>query len=110
MSAAPGKVIPRASARLAIVDAVPITVQCPALRETQLSISQNSSSLRRPARTSSQKRRKSVPEPSSLPCHMPRSMGPPGTMIAGTSALAAPINWAGVVLSHPQSSTTPSRG
>ena len=37
-------------------------------------------------------------------------MGPPVSMIAGTSALAAPISCAGVVLSHPARSTTPSRG
>ena len=37
-------------------------------------------------------------------------MGPPVTMIAGTSALAAPISMAGVVLSQPDSSTTPSKG
>ncbi len=31
-------------------------------------------------------------------------------MIAGLPALAAPINWAGTVLSHPANSTTPSIG
>src|SRR5262245_9397299 len=41
---------------------------------------------------------------------MPRSIGPPVTMIAGTSALAAPISMAGVVLSQPERSTTPSKG
>ena len=41
---------------------------------------------------------------------MPRSIGPPVTMIAGRSALAAPISIAGVVLSQPDRSTTPSKG
>ena len=37
-------------------------------------------------------------------------MGPPVTMTAGMSAEIAPIICAGVVLSQPQSSTTPSSG
>src|SRR3954464_6277188 len=37
-------------------------------------------------------------------------MGPPVTTMAGRSALAAPISCAGVVLSQPQSNTTPSIG
>src|SRR6266545_3307061 len=37
-------------------------------------------------------------------------MGPPVTMTAGTSAEAAPISMAGVVLSQPERSTTASRG
>ena len=38
------------------------------------------------------------------------SIGPAVTTIAGRSALAAPISWAGRVLSHPPRSTTPSIG
>ena len=52
----------------------------------------------------------SVPEPSSTCPHMPRSMGPPVTMMAGTSADAAPMSIAGVVLSQPERRTTPSSG
>ena len=40
----------------------------------------------------------------------PACTGPPVTMIAGTSALAAPISCAGTVLSQPPSSTTASSG
>ena len=54
MFAQPLSVMPRASARLVMVDAVPITMQWPALREMQLSISHHSSSLSRPARFSLQ--------------------------------------------------------
>jgi len=57
-----------------------------------------------------QKRQLSVPEPMSSVRQRPRSIGPPVTMIAGTSAEAAPISMAGVVLSQPESSTTPSSG
>ena len=49
-------------------------------------------------------------DPNSSPRQFPFSCGPPVTSIAGTSALAAPISNAGVVLSQPPSSTTPSSG
>ena len=110
MAAPPGSIMPRASAIDAIVDAVPITVQWPALREMQPSTSAHCSSPMRPARTCSNKRRPSVPEPSGSPFQRPESIGPPVTMMAGMSADAAPINCAGVVLSQPQSKTTPSIG
>ena len=51
-----------------------------------------------------------VPEPSSWPRHLPLSIGPPLTPMVGMSTLAAPIISAGVVLSQPISSTTPSIG
>ena len=54
MLAQPVNVMPIASARLVIVDAVPITMQWPVLRDMQLSSSHHSSSLMRPARSSSQ--------------------------------------------------------
>lgn len=41
---------------------------------------------------------------------MPVSIGPPGTTTAGMSTDAAAISSAGIVLSHPPSSTTPSTG
>src|SRR6185503_2769757 len=108
--AQPVSVIPSASTMLVIVEAVPMVMQWPALRDRQLSISQNSSSLMRPARNSSQKCHTSDPEPISRFLHIPFSIGPPVTMMEGTSALIAPISWAGVVLSQPHSNTTPSIG
>ena len=63
-----------------------------------------------PALTSSSKRQTSVPEPMSLPWNLPLSIGPPEQTIAGTSQDAAPISSAGVVLSQPVISTTPSTG
>ena len=110
MAALPGSVIPSDSAIEAMVDAVPITMQWPLEREMQSSISHHSASVSRPARNSSQYFQTSVPEPSSSVPYMPRSMGPPVTMMAGTSALAAPISMAGVVLSQPERRTTPSKG
>ena len=73
MAALPGSAMPSASAIEAIVDAVPITMQCPAEREMHASISQNSSSLSCPARCSAQKRQLSVPEPSSSVSQLARA-------------------------------------
>src|SRR5207244_12820572 len=51
-----------------------------------------------------------VPEPMSLPWYLPESIGPPETRIVGRSTLHAPMSVAGVVLSQPARSTTPSSG
>ena len=110
MAALPGSAMPSASAIAAMVEAVPITMQWPAERERQPSTSAMVSSVISPARRCAQIFRASVPEPSVWPPHMPRSMGPPVTMMAGTSAEAAPMSMAGVVLSQPASSTTASSG
>jgi hypothetical protein len=110
MAALPGRARPSTSAIAAIVEAVPITMQCPLERERQPSTSAITSSVISPARRWAQILRASVPEPSSWLHHTPFSMGPPVTMIAGTSAEAAPISIAGVVLSQAASSTTESIG
>lgn len=106
----PGSIIPRASVRQAMVEAVPMVMQCPADRFSDDSNSVNSSCDTVPARSSSVIRQMSVPEPTSRPLNLPLSMGPPVRTIAGTPALAAPISAAGVVLSQPVSSTTASIG
>ena len=74
------------------------------------SASMNCSTLMTPASTSSLNRQTSVPDPMSWPQYLPFSIGPPDTTMAGTSQLAAPITSDGVVLSQPQSRTTPSMG
>ncbi len=51
-----------------------------------------------------------VPEPMSSPRNLPFSIGPPERPIVGRSTEAAPISSAGVVLSQPIISTTPSNG
>ena len=63
-----------------------------------------------PARTSSLSRQTSVPQPSAWPRKVPFSIGPPGITTAGRSTLAAAISSAGMVLSQPPSSTSPSMG
>ena len=92
------------------VDAVPIVLQVPTDRLIAASASRNSSIAMRPAFNSSCSRQTAVPEPMISPRWWPDSIGPPETTIAGTSQLAAPISSAGVVLSQPTSSTTPSIG
>ena len=109
-AALPGRPRPSASTMLAIVDAVPMVMQCPWLRCMQLSASKNSSNLSVPARTCSLMLHTPVPLPSSPPRHLPLSIGPPETPMVGKSALAAPITKLGVVLSQPIKSTTPSIG
>ncbi len=94
----------------AIVDAVPMVIQCPAERDMHASASVKSCGLRVPAFSSSSKRHTAVPEPISWPRYLPLSIGPPETTSAGTLQLAAPITKEGVVLSQPHKSTTPSIG
>ncbi len=108
--AIPGIVAPSASATIAIVEAVPIVLQCPRLRIIDDSDFMKSSSESVPARTSSLSRHTSVPQPSGVPRKVPVSIGPPGTTSAGMSTDAAAISSEGIVLSHPPRSTTPSTG
>ena len=74
-------------------------------------ISQNSSSLTAAPRDAPP-RGASCRCPSRSPrcCQRPRSIGPPVTMIAGTSALAAPMSWPAWSCRSRDSSTTPSSG
>jgi hypothetical protein len=102
--------MPSASAMLFMVEAVPMTMQWPGERDMPASASRKSSRLIVPALTSSANRQTSVPEPMSCPRYLPFSIGPPEQTIAGTSHDAAPIKSAGVVLSQPVISTTPSTG
>ena len=62
-----GSAKPRASTMEAIVDAVPMLMQCPADRAMQLSAAMKSGNVIVSALTSSRKRHRSVPEPMSLP-------------------------------------------
>ena len=93
--------MPSASAMLAIVEAVPIVMQWPLLRDWPASASKKSSQVICRPRTSSENFQTIVPEPMSPPRYLPLSIGPPVTMIVGRSTLAAPISCAGVVLSQP---------
>ena len=110
IAALPGRIMPRASAIEAIVLAVPITAQVPAVVARLPSISRISSVSISPARYLAQKRRQSVQAPSRSPCQREVIMGPATSPIAGRLAEIAPISWAGTVLSQPPTSTTASIG
>ena len=110
MAALVGKATPRASTIDAMVDAVPIVMQWPALRAMQLSASSKSLIDILPAAIASENCQTAVPDPTVWPRKRPFNMGPPERTIAGTSQLAAPISRAGVVLSQPVIRTTPSIG
>src|SRR5690606_37777417 len=109
IAALPGKVIPKDSTIPAIVDAVPITAQCPILRHIPASAIFSSSSEISPFLESSANRQTSL-VPISFPLNLPVNMAPPETTILGRSTLQAPITKDGVVLSQPTNNTTPSMG
>ena len=84
-------------------------MQVPVERDRQGSASMKACSVITPALTSSLNFQTWL-TPMSLPWYLPFSIAPPETTIAGRSQLAAPITSDGVVLSQPQSRTTPSIG
>ncbi len=89
---------------------MPIVLQWPGEGAAEATISMNSSSLISPAASSSRAFQTMVPEPVRSPRNQPLSIGPPESTIAGMSTVAAAISCAGVVLSQPVVSTTPSMG
>ena len=109
IAAFPGRERPRDSTIQAIVEAVPITAQCPRLRHIHSSATVNSSCDISPERTASLNLQISL-VPMSRPWYLPVSIGPPETTSVGMFTLQAPITNDGVVLSHPQRRTTPSIG
>ena len=109
MEALLGNDNPNASTITAMVEAVPITAQCPCVRAMQASASTNSSGVICPNLLAVSKRHTSE-VPISFPFQCPFSMGPPDITSVGILTLHAPITSEGVVLSQPQSNTTPSIG
>src|SRR3984957_17097085 len=110
MAAFSGRLTPSASTMLAMLDAVPMVMQCPFERFIQLSASKNSLSGISPALTFSIILKTPVPEPSSRPRNLPFNIGPPERPMVGKSHEAAPISREGEVLSKPINRTTPSIG
>ena len=93
-----------------MVDAVPIELQCPAEGALSVARSRNSSCVISPAASFRLLRQITVPDPTSSPLCQPSSIGPPDSTIAGISTVEAAMICAGVVLSQPVVSTTPSIG
>ncbi len=106
----PGNTKPKLSAMDVMVEAVPMVIQWPYDRAIPSSTSFQSSCVMFPARSSSQYFQLSAPLPKDTPFQLPRSMGPAGKKITGTSMEMAPMSNPGVVLSHPPMSTAPSMG
>src|ERR671925_1607720 len=102
--------IPSDSTMLAMVEAVPMVMQWPGERDMPDSALMKSASVISPAFTASLNCQTEVPDPTSQPRNLPFNIGPPERQMVGRSQLAAPISSAGVVLSQPTSSTTPSSG
>jgi hypothetical protein len=108
--APPGSIMPSASVTAAMVDAVPITMQVPAVLTSDPSTSRIRASSSSPLRWRAQNLRQSVQAPRRSPSHDPASIEPTTSTMTGTSDDAAAISWAGTVLSQPPSSTTASIG
>ena len=102
--------MPSASVIEFIVEAVPIVLQWPSDGAESLARRMNSSSSILPAPSSRRERQMTVPEPTSSPSCQPSSIGPPFSVMAGMSTVAAAMMEAGVVLSQPVVSTTASIG
>ena len=110
MAAPPGSIMPRASAVRAMVEAVPITMQVPAVGiRRPPTVSMVSASIP-PARWRAHSLRQSVQAPRRSPLKCPVIIGPVTSRTAGLPALAAPMSRAGTVLSQPPISTTASMG
>ena len=92
MVAPPGSIMPSASVMQAMVLAVPITMQVPAVGASRSFTSSISASSSSPARYMPQKRRQSVHAPSRSPRQCPVIIGPVERTRAGTSALAAAMS------------------
>src|SRR6185369_570656 len=99
-----------ASASEFIVEAVPIVLQYPVDGADEATRRMNSASSISPAASSCRACQMIVPEPVRAPLCQPLSIGPTDRAIAGMLTVAAAISAAGVVLSQPIVSTTPSSG
>ena len=109
--AEPGIISPSVSARMAMVEAVPIVLQVPVPQARQRL--QFPPVLRRPggrSRRSSHSRHRSLPAPMRRPRNVAGSREPLVTSTIGRSALTAPMIEPGTVLSQSASSTIPSSG
>src|SRR5260221_2777740 len=91
-----GRQNPSTSATLVMVEAVPMVMQAPGEREMPFSISRQAHSVMLPARNSCQYFQTSEPEPTVLPCQLPRNIGPAGMKIPGRFIVIQPRLHAGV--------------
>ncbi len=102
--------MPSASARAFIVLAVPMVLQKPVDGAEEATSRMKPSWSISPAASISRAFQTMAPEPVRSPLCQPFSIGPTESAMAGMSTVAAAIRQAGVVLSQPVVSTTPSMG
>ena len=111
MAAQPGSDMPSASASAFMVEAVPMVLQWPIDGADDATMIEELLVVDRGRRRApGAPTRPTVPEPARSPFHQPLSIGPPESTIAGVFTVAAAMIAAGVVLSQPVVSTTPSSG
>ena len=101
---------PKASAIAFIVEAVPIVLQCPIDGAEAIAACKNCSRSISPAAYLCRACQITMPDPTSALPSCPSSIGPPDSTMAGISTVDAAMIAAGVVLSQPVVSTTPSSG
>ena len=106
---APGRAIPSTSVSMHMELAVPRWAQLPTVGRAAFSASFISSNVTVPISNRPGYSRSSEEQNSGLPPTLPGSMGPPGTITAGISSLAAAISMPGMILSQPGSSTMASK-
>ena len=105
----PGSDMPSTSVSIHMELAVPRCAQLPTVGSVIFSASSISSSVISPFSTRPGNSLSSLEQNNSFPFTLPGSIGPPVTMIAGISSLAAAISMPGIILSHPASSTIASK-
>src|SRR5207253_5942311 len=110
IAALPGSDSPSASEIAFMVEAVPMVLQWPGDGAESQARRTNSSSSISPAPSRRRDRQMTVPDPTSSPSCQPSSIGPPLSVIAGISTVAAALLAGGGVLSQPVVSTTASIG
>src|ERR687893_341777 len=101
--------MPSASASEFMVVAVPMVLQKPGEGAEEATSSKYSGQPISPADFIFLAAHLMVPDPARSPLYQPFSMGPTDSAMAGMLTVAAAISSAGVVLSQPVVSTTPSR-
>ena len=110
MAAQPGSDMPSASASAFMVEAVPMVLQWPIEGARRGDHVDEFLVVDLAGRAAWRACHIAVPEPARSPFHQPLSIGPPDSTIAGMFTVAAAMMQAGVVLSQPVISTTPSSG
>src|SRR3954465_7331882 len=91
MAAHPGRLMPSASARAFMVEAVPIVLQCPGEGADDAPGSTRAPSSISPAASISRAFQMMVPDPVRSPLYQPLSIGPPDGTLGGRLTVVGPL-------------------